>query len=291
MEFKDTFFSRNHSLNCRGKLLDLTEPVVMGILNLTPDSFYDGGLYLKTDAIDARVKEIIDEGAAIIDIGAVSTRPGASEVTEKTELERLLPVIERIRMQYPDIIISADTYRANIARLLIEKYSVDIINDITGGEGDKEMYDLIAEKNVPYILMHMKGNPENMQKNPVYNDVVNEILSYLAEKTGILREKGVNDIIIDPGFGFGKNLEHNYRIMASLEVFRTNGFPVLIGISRKSMVYRLSGSDPSTALMGTSALHMYALMKGANILRVHDVKTAVDIIAIYRKLNILEKEA
>ena len=291
MDFKDTFFSRNQSLNCNGKLLNMSEPLVMGILNLTPDSFYDGGKHTHPDEMNEKIRKIFDEGAAIIDIGSVSTRPGSLPVTENEEYERLVPGLEYIRENYPEAIISVDTFRSETARKAIDNYKVDIINDITGGEGDAQMFDFISDKKVPYILMHLKGTPETMQKNPTYKDVVNEVLKYLADRVSILIDKGVNDIIVDPGFGFGKTTKHNYQLMASLEVFRTFSLPLMVGISRKSMVYRLSGSDPSLALTGTNALHMYALEKGANILRVHDVKEAKEVISIFNMLKKIENEA
>lgn len=291
MDFKDTVFSRNHSLNCNGKLLDLSSPIVMGILNLTPDSFYDGGKYTQPKEMKAGIRKIIEEGATIIDVGALSTRPGSLPVTEIEEYERLLPGLEYIRETYPEAIISVDTYRSGIARKVIDTYRVDIINDITGGQGDPQMFDFISEKKVPYILMHIKGSPENMQNNPVYGNVVNEVLGDLAESVATLIDKGHNDIIVDPGFGFGKTQEHNYQIMASLEVFRTFSLPLMIGISRKSMVYRLSGGSPDSALTGTSALHMYALQKGANIIRAHDVKEAKEVVSIFNLLKNIENEA
>ncbi len=288
MVFKDTFFSRNRSINCRGKLLDLTEPKVMGILNVTPDSFYDGGKYTGKENIADRIRQIIEEGADILDIGGFSSRPGAGDISTETELSRLLPALETARELYPDFPVSVDTYRAEVANRVIRDFDIDMVNDITAGNGDPEMFDLIAEKNIPYIMMHMQGTPRTMQKNPHYDDVVNDILKFFAPKVEKLINKGVNDIIVDPGFGFGKTLEHNYTLMASLEVFQSFELPLLIGISRKSMTYKLLGIDKSEALNGTTALHMYSLVKGANILRVHDVKEAVETTGLYKFLRKME---
>ncbi len=291
MGFKDTFFSRNLSINCRGNLLDLSSPKIMGILNVTPDSFYDGGKYIVKRAIRKRVKEMVEEGADIIDVGAFSSRPGATYISMEEELDRLIPALEVIRELYPDLPVSVDTFRAETARKITESYGVDIINDITAGEEDSGMLDFIAENNIPYIMMHMKGRPETMQKAPEYEDVVNEVLTFLERKVNDLTDRGVNDIIVDPGFGFGKTIQHNYALLSGLEVFRALEAPILIGISRKSMTYKYLGTGPESALNGTTALHMYALVKGANILRVHDVREAVEVKKLFEKLIEEEKKA
>ena len=264
--------------------MDFSTPKVMGILNLAPDSFYDGGKYTQHEDIISRVKQIVDEGADIIDVGAFSSRPGASPISINEEMKRLVPALEIIRSTYPDIILSADTYRTEIARRIISDYQVDIINDITAGEGDPDMFDFIAGSKIPYVMMHMQGTPENMQNKPVYEDVVDEVLSFLQEKAFLLKTLGVNDIIIDPGFGFGKSLDHNFSLMAALEVFTVLELPLLVGVSRKSMIYKFLGSGPESALNGTTALHMYALTRGTNILRVHDVREAVETRKLYEKL-------
>ena len=290
MVFKDTFFSRNLSINCRGKLMDLNEPRVMGILNVTPDSFYDGGKYTDKESIAGRIDQIVGEGADIIDIGAFSTRPGAEEISAEMELSRLLPALELVRKMYPEFPVSIDTFRTEVIIRVSREFEIDMVNDITGGSGDPGMFDLVAERKLPYILMHIQGTPQTMQKNPEYDDVVNDIMKFFAERVEQLIGKGVNDIILDPGFGFGKTLEHNYKLMASLEVFRSFELPLLIGVSRKSMTYKLLNTDKSDALNGTTVLHTYALLKGASILRVHDVKEAVETVHVYNFLHKMEKQ-
>jgi dihydropteroate synthase len=287
---KDTFFSKNFSLNIRGKLLDLSIPRVMGILNLSQDSFYDGGKYSTKAEIKSRVEQIVNEGADIIDIGGVSTRPGAKLISFKEEFKRLVPAIEIIRKSYPDFPVSIDTFSPDIAEKMISEFEADIINDITAGGDTGKMFEIIAEHNIPYIIMHMKGLPLNMQINPEYKDVVDDILVFIAEKTYRLKALGVNDIIIDPGFGFGKSIDHNYQLLSFLECFRSLELPIMVGLSRKSMIYRLLSLDPEQSLNGTTALNMFALIKGANILRVHDVKEAVEVCKLFSKLsNIYEQ--
>ena len=282
---KDTFFSKNFSLNIKGKLLDLSVPRVMGILNLSPDSFYDGGKYSTKDEIKKRVDQIIEEGAKIIDVGAVSTRPGAKVISYKEELDRLVPAMEIIRKNYPDFPVSVDTFTPETAEKMILEFEADIINDITAGGESGKMFEIIAEHNIPYIIMHMKGQPSTMQKNPEYKDIVDEILIFLAEKTYKLKSLGVNDIIIDPGFGFGKNIDHNYQLLTFLECFRSLELPILVGLSRKSMIYQLLSLEPEQSLNGTTALHMFALQKGANIIRAHDIKEAVEVCNLYSKIS------
>ncbi|MBQ7941547.1 MAG: dihydropteroate synthase [Muribaculaceae bacterium] len=248
----------------------------MGILNVTPDSFYNGSRYDKKTEIAARVHQIIDEGAKIIDIGGYSSRPGANEVSPEEEYERLALGLSVIRQEKPDAIISVDTFRADIARRCVEDWNIDIINDISGGILDNHMFDTVAELQVPYILMHMRGTPATMQHHTQYGNVTEEVIKELNAKIDTLRQKGVNDIIIDPGFGFSKTVEQNYEMMNHLEYFQSFGMPLLVGISRKSMIYKALGITPETALNGTTVLNTIALMKGAHILRVHDVKEAVE---------------
>jgi dihydropteroate synthase len=282
---KDTFFSGKHSLNCRGKLLDLSRPAVMGILNVTTDSFYDGGKYIDSESIKTRVSTMISEGADILDVGAMSTRPGSQPLPEELEFARLAEVVGLIRKINSDIPISIDTYRPEVARKIIVDYGADIINDITAGGTDEKMFEVIEELKVPYILMHMQGEPGTMQKNPQYNDVIDEVLLFLADKTTRLRKCGVTDIIIDPGFGFGKTLDNNYELLAHLNVFQSLELPILIGISRKSMISGFLHSSPENALNGTTALNMFALTRGSSILRVHDVKEAVETRDLFCKLK------
>ncbi len=258
---------------------------IMGILNITPDSFYDGSRYNHQKAVLQRVSQIIEEGGNIIDIGAFSSRPGASFVTEQEERERLIPFLEIIVKEFPKAIISIDTYRSNIAREAIEK-GAKIINDISAGNLDPDMFSTIASLKVPYIMMHMSGTPETMQNNPVYKDVVNDILVYFMQKIEKLKDLGVEDIIIDPGFGFGKTLSHNYELLNRLDEFKILKKPVLVGISRKSMLYKLLGGTPDEMLNPTNIANTIAAMKGANILRVHDVKEAVEIKKIISNLDI-----
>jgi len=282
---KDTFFSGKHSLNCRGKLLDLSRPAVMGILNVTPDSFFDGGKYTEAPALSHRISQMIEEGVDIIDVGAMSTRPGSSPVTKDLELQRLSEAIGIIRSNYPDIPISVDTCRAEVAGKAIVDFKADMVNDITAGGESDEMFDVIAELNVPYIILHMQGNPATMQKNPHYHDVVDDILFFLANKVASLRKKGVVDIVVDPGFGFGKTVEHNYQLLAHLNVFRSLELPILAGLSRKSMISGFLNIDSDNALNGTTALNMFALVQGSSILRVHDVKEAVETRNLFCKLR------
>ncbi len=271
------------TINCNGKLLDLSQPVVMGILNVTPDSFYDGGKYTEEEKIYRRVKQILDEGAEIIDVGAYSSRPGAEDVPPEKELKRLAKALDVINKHFPGACISVDTFRAEIAKYVVENHGVGMINDIMGG-ADEKMFETIARLQVPYVLMHIKGTPQTMQNNPVYDDVVAEIIAYLSEKTDKLRYLGVNDIIIDPGFGFGKTIDHNYQILKHLDEFKIFEMPLLVGISRKSMIYKYLGITPAEALPGTIALNTVALLKGANILRVHDVAETKQTIAVVNKL-------
>ncbi|MFP4025515.1 MAG: dihydropteroate synthase [Thiohalospira sp.] len=284
MQAKDTFFSRKLTINCGGEILDLSTPRIMGILNITPDSFYDGGRYLSEEQIKNKIELMLGEGCDIIDVGAYSSRPGAEDISEKEELSRLKAVLELIRNHFQGVIISVDTFRSGIANYVIENFNVEIINDISSGDMDPEMFEVIAQHGIPYIMMHMQGTPQNMQKNPQYKNVVQEVIRYFAEKTEQLKLLGVNDLIIDPGFGFGKTIDHNYQLLKHLDDFKIFELPILAGLSRKSMVYKiLKKSSPEEALNGTSVLNTLAILGGANILRVHDVKQAKETIELTQK--------
>ena len=272
-------------INANGRLIDLSEPQVMGILNVTPDSFYAGSRGVTERYILDRLQQILNEGASIVDIGAYSSRPGAQEVSIEEEMERLRTGLELIREHRPDAIVSVDTFRADIAKMCVEEYGVAIINDISAGQMDDRMFATIARLGIPYIIMHMKGTPQTMQTNPQYDHFLKEVFYYFSEKVQKLRDLGVKDIIIDPGFGFGKTLEHNYELMNHLEEFALFELPLLVGISRKSMIYKLLGTTPEEALNGTTALNTMALTKGAHILRVHDVKEAVETVKIVQKMK------
>ncbi len=288
MSASNNYLNKPTTINCNGQLIDMTQPRVMGILNVTPDSFYDGGKYNNGTVILSKVQQMLSEGADIIDIGAYSSRPGAQHITMEEEWERLAEVLELVRKDKPDALLSVDTFRAEIAKRAVREFEVDIINDISAGEMDENMFATIAELNVPYIIMHMKGTPQNMQQNPVYkNDMVFEIIDFLADKKRQLSLMGVHDVIIDPGFGFGKTLEHNYTLMNRLNEMKLLELPMLVGISRKSMIYKLLGTTAEEALTGTTALNMMALERGANILRVHDVKEAKECIRIFSKVLVV----
>lgn len=265
--------------------LDFSTPVVMGILNVTPDSFYDGGKYTSELKAIERIHQIVDEGAGIIDVGAYSTRPGADFVDEKEELARLSWAVELVRKYFPNIPVSIDTFRAGVAREIISCMGPVIINDISGGTMDDGMFDFIAESGLPYIMMHIKGTPQTMQKNPVYTDVVGEVGDFFEKRIEVLNRKGFDNIILDPGFGFGKTLEHNYELMQGMSDFQKWEYPLLVGISRKTMIYKLLGGSAEDALNGTTVLNTIALLKGASILRVHDVKEAVEVVKIVEKLR------
>lgn len=273
-----------YSLNINDRLLDLSEPQVMGILNVTPDSFYSGSRKQTEDEIESRVRQIIGEGASIIDIGAYSSRPNADDVSPSEEMERLRKGLSVIRRVAPDAIVSVDTFRADVAKMCVEEYGVGIVNDISGGMLDKDMFATVAKLGIPYILMHMQGTPQNMQQNPHYDDVVKEVFMYFAEKVQRLRDLGVKDIILDPGYGFGKTVEHNYELMNHQEELLEFELPLLVGISRKSMIYKALGITADEALNGTSVLNTISLLKGANILRVHDVATCVEVVNLIQKL-------
>ena len=265
-----------HTLNLRGKLYPLDEPQIMGILNVTPDSFFAESRTSDDEQIAARVKQMMDEGADMIDIGGYSSRSGADDVSPQEEMERLRRGLRIVRKLYPDVPISVDTFRADVARMCIEEEGADLINDIAAGMMDRQMFKTVARLGVPYIMMHMQGTPETMQLDPHYNNLRREVMLYFAERIDRLCQMGAKDIIIDPGFGFGKTVEHNYELMNHLEDFSVFNLPILVGISRKSMIYKLIGGTPQTSLNGTTVLNTIALTKGAQILRVHDVKQAVE---------------
>lgn len=257
----------------------MDKPLVMGILNLTPDSFFDGGRYLDSDAWLAQTEKMIGEGAAIIDIGAVSSRPGAKSVSEEEELSRLIPVLSVLVKRFPTTIFSVDTFRAKVAKQSADA-GAGIINDISGGGMDFQMLETVANTGLPYILMHMQGKPENMQNNPSYTDVIAEVNLFFEKSIQTLNQKGIREVILDPGFGFGKTIPHNYSLLQNLGSLKQPGYPLLVGISRKSMIYKLLEISPDESLNATSALQLIAILKGASILRVHDVKEAVQIIKV-----------
>lgn len=272
-------------INAGGKLLDLSTPQVMGILNVTPDSFYAGSRAETEKDIIARIHQITTEGAAIIDIGAYSSRPGAEDVSIGEEMSRLRTGLKLVRKYQPNAVVSVDTFRSDVAKMCVEEYGADIINDISAGQMDKQMFTTIARLGIPIIIMHMKGTPQDMQVLPHYNHLLKEVFYYFSEKIQKLRDLGAKDIIIDPGFGFGKTLEHNYQLMNHLEEFSLFEVPLLVGISRKSMIYKLLDTSPEEALNGTTVLNTIALLKGAHILRVHDVKAATEAIKMVTKMK------
>ena len=272
------------TLNCNGKLFVLDEPVVMGILNVTPDSFYDGGKFHSQSEVLAQVEKMIAEGASIIDVGGQSTRPKAEMISEAEELQRVIPVIEIIHKNFPDAIISIDTFRSQVVQKAVAA-GASIVNDISGGMLDHEMFATVGALNVPYILMHIQGTPETMQQNPVYENVVREVREYFLHKIPLLRAAGVKDIILDVGFGFGKNTEHNFSLLKHLNEFRIFDLPILVGVSRKSMINRVLKTTPDQALNGTTVLNSIALLNGANLLRVHDVKEARQAIQLFKQYN------
>ncbi len=276
---KSTPFPGNKILKCGNNVLNTDKPLVMGILNLTPDSFYDGGRYANEDAWISQTEKMIREGASIIDLGAVSTRPGAKQVTEKEEIARLIPTLDLLTRRYPKTVFSVDTYRSEVVKLSADA-GAGIINDISGGRMDSGLIETTANKGLPYILMHMQGTPSDMQRNPVYENITTEISQFFERNLLCIKNSGMSQIILDPGFGFGKSIEHNYQLLHELSAFKQFGFPVLVGISRKSMIYRLLEITPEGALPATTALHMVALLNGADILRVHDVKEATEVIKL-----------
>lgn len=274
-----------HTLNLRGKLYSLCEPKIMGILNVTPDSFYAESRTSDEEHIAARVQQLMDDGADMIDIGGYSSRAGADDVSPEEEMNRLRRGLRVVRRLYPEVPISVDTFRADVARMCVEEEGADIINDISGGMMDRQMFRTVARLGVPYILMHMQGTPDTMQQAPHYDNLRREVMLYFAERIDRLCQMGAKDIIVDPGFGFGKTLEHNYELFHHLDDFNLFNLPLLVGISRKSMIYKLLGGTPQTSLNGTTVLNTIALMKGAHILRVHDVKEAVEAKRIVMKMK------
>lgn len=273
------------TINIKGELLELSQPIVMGILNITPDSFFAESRKQGEQEIVARVAEILTQGGKIVDIGAQSTRPSSTLLSSKEEIERLKPALNIINKEFPDAILSVDTFYSDVARFCVEEHGVDIINDISGGEMDKNMFDTVASLNVPYILMHMRGTPQAMSQLTDYDNLIQDIFYYFSKKIAELHLKGVNDIIIDPGFGFSKTIDQNYELMASLKGFSIFELPLLVGISRKKMIYNLIDSTAKESLNGTSILNTFALQNGADILRVHDVKEAVEAVKITEKLK------
>lgn len=271
---------KDFTLQCGYLELDLSVPVVMGILNITPDSFFDGGRYVVPESALMHAEEMLEQGATILDLGAVSTRPGAEQPDVAEEWERLRPVLEEVRGAFPSVLISIDTYRSEIAQRAADR-GANIINDISGGVLDAQMYTTIAKNNLAYVCMHMQGTPETMQKNPEYTDVVKEVYDYFTEKCKALYSAGVENVMLDPGFGFGKEVHHNYQLLKHLDTFSSLWKPLLVGVSRKSMITRLLDVKKENALNGTTAVHMVALQKGAKVLRVHDVREAMECIRIH----------
>jgi len=276
---KGTEFYLKQSLVCGNKMFNIAKPLVMGILNITPDSFYAGSRFAMRESWMAAARQMLAEGAAILDVGAVSSRPGADTVSEDEELRRLIPVVEELVRTFPCAVFSIDTYHASVAARAVES-GAHIINDISAGELDPAMFETISGLGVPYIMMHMKGTPNHMQSNPVYTDVVNDIKTYFERRLEKLCHYGAADVLLDPGFGFGKTIFHNYEILRRLNEFTSIGLPIVAGISRKSMIYKVLDSTPEEALTGTTVLHTLALLNGADILRVHDVREAVETIKL-----------
>ncbi|MET2985822.1 dihydropteroate synthase [Aureibaculum conchae] len=272
------------NINCKGNLIDLSTPKVMGILNLTPDSFYDGGTLKNDRDILSKVEKMLNEGATFIDVGGYSSKPNADEITEYEELKRVIPVIELLVRNFPDILISIDTFRSAVAKKAIQADAC-MVNDISAGNLDATMFATVAKLQVPYIIMHMQGTPKTMQVNPTYDDITKDIMFFFSQKLNTLRKLGLNDIIIDVGFGFGKTLEHNYELLNNLDLFKNLAVPILTGISRKSMLYKLLDTIPKEALNATTAANTIALLNGTSILRVHDVKEAMETIKIVEALK------
>ncbi|MFV5693711.1 dihydropteroate synthase [Flavobacterium sp. LT1R49] len=273
------------TINCKGQLIDLSTPKVMGILNVTPNSFFDGGKYKNDNEILSRVEKMLIDGATFIDLGAYSSKPSAEFVSEQEEISRIVPAINLILKSFPETFISIDTFRSEVAKVSIESGAA-IINDIAAGNLDKKMFEIIAKYNVPYIMMHMRGNPQTMQTLTIYDDIVKEMVFYFSERIAKARSFGINDLIIDPGFGFAKTLEQNYEVFQKMELFSLLELPMLIGISRKSMIYKTLNSNAEQALNGTTVLNTLALTKGAKILRVHDVKEAMECVSLFNKINL-----
>jgi dihydropteroate synthase len=272
------------TINCNGKLIDLTSPKVMGILNVTPNSFYDGGKHTEEKVILKQVEKMLSEGAAFIDVGGYSSKPNAEEVSEEQELQRILPVVQNIIKEFPNTVISIDTFRSNVAQAAVENGAA-IINDISAGNLDGNMMKTVAQLQVPYIMMHMKGTPQTMQSLAHYENIVKEMLFYFSEKIAQARSLGINDLILDPGFGFAKTVEQNFEVLSKLELFQITELPILAGLSRKSMIYKTLDTSVEFALNGTTSLNTISLLKGAKILRVHDVKEALECVQLYNQLQ------
>lgn len=272
------------TINCKGQLIDLSKPKVMGILNITPNSFFDGGKYKNADEIVAQVQKMLSEGATFIDIGAYSSKENAEFVTVEEEIARIVPIVELLVQQFPNILISIDTFRSEVAEACILKGAA-LINDISAGKLDDNMLGVIAKYKLPYVMMHMKGTPQTMQTLTEYEDVIKEILYYFSERISAARSLGINDLIVDPGFGFAKTLEQNYEILQKMELFQLLELPILAGISRKSMIYKVLNTNASESLNGTTTLNTISLVKGASILRVHDVKEAVECVTLFKAMN------
>jgi len=278
------FFEPKKSLNIKGRLIDLSSPKVMGILNITPDSFYHNSRTKSIDEALIKAARFLDEGATFIDIGGYSSRPGAKDISINEEIDRVVPVVESLVKTFPEAVISIDTFRAKVAEETISA-GAHIINDIAAGDMDEQMFETVAKLQVPYMIMHMQGTPQNMHQNPVYNNVLLEVIDYMAKKVATLKALHVHDVIIDPGFGFGKTTEHNYELLRQMEAFKIFKLPILVGFSRKGMIYKTLGTTAAEALNGTSVLNTIALQKGAGILRVHDVKEAVECVRLVERLG------
>ncbi len=285
MEAKDTFFSKKQTLNIQGKLISPSFPVVMGIVNITHDSFYSGSRATTESEVLKRCEQIISEGGEIIDIGAYSSRPDAEDISTEEEKKRLAGILGKIRKEFPSAILSVDTYRSEVASMSVKEFGADMINDISGGTLDGAMFETIASLHVPYILMHMKGTPQTMKNLNQYNNLIHDILLFFAERVNILKQLGVADIIIDPGFGFAKNIAQNFQLLSGLEKFNYLNLPVLAGLSRKSFIYKTLNQTPEEALAGTISMNTIALLKGADILRVHDVKEAKECVRLFKAYN------
>jgi len=283
------FLKRKNTISLNGRLLDLSTPVVMGILNVTPDSFFDGGKYKTEKKVLKRAEEILEQGGSIIDIGAVSTKPGSDGISTKDEIDRLLPAVRAVKKEFPNAFISIDTYCSWVALKVIEECGPCMVNDVSGGNFDAHMFDTIGKLGVPYVLMHMLGTPIKMQENPQYDDIIRDISMFFTECTKKLTKAGVKDVIIDPGFGFGKTLEHNYELLNRLDSFKVFQLPLMVGVSRKSMIFKLLGANPEEALNGTSVVNTLALMGGADILRVHDVREAAEAVRILNMVRSTSK--
>lgn len=273
------------TINCKGQLIDLEIPKVMGILNVTPNSFFDGGKYKNESEILSQVAKMLSDGATFIDIGAYSSKPNAEFVSESEEMNRIIPVIDLILNNFPEALLSIDTFRNEVAKVAIENGAA-IINDISAGKLDDKMFETVAKYNVPYIMMHMRGTPQTMQTMTQYDDIIKEILFYFSERVSMARSFGINDLIVDPGFGFAKTLEQNYEVLQKLELFEILDLPLLAGVSRKSMIYKALNTSADEALNGTTVLNTIALSKGAKIVRVHDVKEAMEAVVLFEKIKI-----